>query len=542
MAEETNEQKEVVVNYVNRDEVILSPSLSNRERIGRMARLCYRVELTGDKEKDDATTDRIIKKCIADGHTSVLEHGGISVVFPTCETMDNRHMFTKMLGRPAGKMNIPTPLSVWNGTATESQHKFSTKYRDEEIFQKHKARLGLEIKEEDHQPAPCILADIRAWRDIINERIQVSLDRDTPMMYIVTLKVMYELYKCAPVFFEDLVKKFDEDFMPTVDLIHLDLENNICRLIYNHVPANVIEKDEDGNPIVVEPLTLKRIVEYFFDADEIYAEQSDKASMLSVILTTERALTHQLVRHRREVGYSQESQRYVNYDKKGFSAITPNVDPNTVPAEWIKDREYGTLKEDSPAYKVMDRSLRNSFKDYCELEALGLKSEDARKVLENQCATTIGVTWLRGIGFGNLAYWRVDKHAQFDIRATICRIIRACVQTDHPFFSRFPTQLIISWLNQMKEAKLFDNNAPIDREISRQTERQKKIDEFIENQRKAIIEAARREEEAHKKAIEEKHRAEMAAQAVKDATPLEKPDAPAADADAAPEACDAPDK
>ena len=102
---------------------------------------------------------------------------------------------------------------------------------------------------------------------------------------------------------------------------------------------------------------------------------------ISVKFITDRAVSHELVRHRL-CSFAQESQRYVNYDKKGIIFIRP-VD----------------IKEDSEEYLRWEDSVRHSANEYCVMIKSNLKPEIARSVLPNSTKTEIVVT-------ANLREWR----------------------------------------------------------------------------------------------------------------------------------------
>ena len=123
---------------------------------------------------------------------------------------------------------------------------------------------------------------------------------------------------------------------------------------------------------------------------------------MTVRMIGSRAFSHQLVRHRL-AAYSQESQRYCNYSKDKFGSGVTFIEP--VPFNtWSKELQDN--------FKV---SLQVAEKCYLELIKQGMKAEDARGVLPNQCKTEVVVTM-------NLRSWmhffelRCDKHAQSEIR------------------------------------------------------------------------------------------------------------------------------
>lgn len=87
-----------------------------------------------------------------------------------------------------------------------------------------------------------------------------------------------------------------------------------------------------------------------------------------------RALSHQLVRHRIGVSYSQQSQRYCTFDK-GFNYVIP---PNI-------NRDPELLEK----YREVMASINDAYQFFLEHN---IKAEDARMVLPNACATNLTVT------------------------------------------------------------------------------------------------------------------------------------------------------
>lgn len=123
---------------------------------------------------------------------------------------------------------------------------------------------------------------------------------------------------------------------------------------------------------------------------------------MTVRMIGSRAFSHQLVRHRL-AAYSQESQRYVNYNK----------DKHNKEITFIKPVDFDDWE---PAAQLLfEESLVDAESYYKLLTDNGVKAEDARGVLPNQTKTEIVVTM-------NLRSWmhffemRCDKHAQKEIR------------------------------------------------------------------------------------------------------------------------------
>ena len=100
----------------------------------------------------------------------------------------------------------------------------------------------------------------------------------------------------------------------------------------------------------------------------------EHASMTFRIVTN-RGVTHELVRHRIGCAYSQESTRYVNYQKKGIQFINPSI-----------------INPTSEEYDIIKKSWQEAADHYNELISKGAKPELARTVLPNGLKTEIVVT------------------------------------------------------------------------------------------------------------------------------------------------------
>ena len=113
-----------------------------------------------------------------------------------------------------------------------------------------------------------------------------------------------------------------------------------------------------------------------------------------------RALSHQLVRHRIGVSFSQQSQRYCKFDK-GFEFVTPfTIAKNTECAE---------------KYLEVMNYLNNAYQMFIES---GIPAEDARMVLPNACCTNLTVSInLRALI--HLCQERMCTNAQYEIRTMV---------------------------------------------------------------------------------------------------------------------------
>lgn len=132
---------------------------------------------------------------------------------------------------------------------------------------------------------------------------------------------------------------------------------------------------------------------YSLEAEEVCSDLSKHKSYTFEIVGT-RSFTHQIVRHR-TLSFSQESQRYCNYNMDRFG------------------NSIKFVKSEIPNGAI--ELLKTIEKSYFNLIESGIKPEDARQILPNCTASTIVVT-------GTVEDWkkflklRVDSHAQKEIR------------------------------------------------------------------------------------------------------------------------------
>lgn len=129
---------------------------------------------------------------------------------------------------------------------------------------------------------------------------------------------------------------------------------------------------------------------------------------ITVRFVGDRTMSHQLVRHR-IASYSQESQRYCNYNKAGeLEVIGP---PSVV---------HGS----PTAFSTWKWSVRLSYEVYQRLIEQGVPPEDARSVLPGCTKTEVVTTF-------NLRQWRhffrlrCDSHAQWQIRGLALGVLAA---------------------------------------------------------------------------------------------------------------------
>ena len=104
---------------------------------------------------------------------------------------------------------------------------------------------------------------------------------------------------------------------------------------------------------------------------ELYWEEAN--DWIPVLITTNRAISHQLVRYRKDVVYLQQSQRYVKYDDIEF------IDPEVYFDESNPDKMWEIWEEE------MYRTAKNY--EYCLRE--GYSAQAARLFLPNSAATKL---------------------------------------------------------------------------------------------------------------------------------------------------------
>lgn len=105
---------------------------------------------------------------------------------------------------------------------------------------------------------------------------------------------------------------------------------------------------------------------------------------ISVIMRTNRGMSHELVRHRVGAAYSQESSRYCNYSKNKFNNKVTMLKPF-----FYKNEEQ---------YKIWKENVELAAKGYFDLLKMAT-TEEARELLPNSTETEIAVTY-------NINAWR----------------------------------------------------------------------------------------------------------------------------------------
>jgi len=136
---------------------------------------------------------------------------------------------------------------------------------------------------------------------------------------------------------------------------------------------------------------------------------------LSVLFIGSRAFSHQLVRHRIGVAYSQESMRFCNYNKnEELEVICPS-----------------SIKYHKEAFKTWKYMMETDYRCYRSMIEEGIKPEDARFVLPNGVKTEVFTTM-------NIRQWRhvfydraLNPHAQWEIKELMQDVLKT-------FYKKYP--------------------------------------------------------------------------------------------------------
>jgi len=187
-------------------------------------------------------------------------------------------------------------------------------------------------------------------------------------------------------------------WMELMDSDYFDSGNSIGYRLHQKWPAMFPAPTEVTDSSTVRlldenPLTNK---------DELPVLEMMRHMTLTCNLVGDRTMSHQLVRHRLS-SYSQESQRYCDYGKKGFKFIIPPKIRNAAPdiyKRWLEDTvgDYST---------------------YLALRGVKIPSEDARSKLPNAAKTEVVATNTLGIWDHVFNQRPRNAKAQWQIKDTI---------------------------------------------------------------------------------------------------------------------------
>ena len=153
---------------------------------------------------------------------------------------------------------------------------------------------------------------------------------------------------------------------------------------------------------------------------------------VSIIITCDRGITHEIVRHRL-ASYSQSSTRYCNYSNDKFGNEITVIDLAT-------GFKYDLNNPiDKAKYECWQDAMRYAEAKYMMMLDLGAKPEEARSVLPNSLKTEIVMTM-------NLREWRhffrmrADSHAHPQMREVADEALKVFKEKLPVFFEDFKVE------------------------------------------------------------------------------------------------------
>lgn len=173
---------------------------------------------------------------------------------------------------------------------------------------------------------------------------------------------------------------------------------NIFYPLINSLPENIknifpVSESKKAKLIDLKDLPL-----------ETYFKVRGKHHFLSVMVVTDRGVTHELVRHR-PCSFAQESTRYCNYSKNKFGHSV----------SFIKPLDYDKYHE------IYDKAYQEAEDNYFAFLENGATPDIARAVLPNGIKTSIAVTASED-EWNHIYELRLDKAAHKDMRYTMTLI------------------------------------------------------------------------------------------------------------------------
>ncbi len=241
-------------------------------------------------------------------------------------------------------------------------------------------------------------------------------------MAVLTLKVLYDSESLASQFF-NLMPKFLQ--VDRVDKKELLITGSVraFRELYQANPTVKMVKAiaqilGSRHPLFYEDLLPQRglMKQEGVQVEKVPLETVDvfpadllaKHRHVAVLFVVNRAITHEIVRHR-PVSYLQESQRYCRYSQDKFGNEVTFIKPMF-------------FNEGSEEYSLWEKSMQDTEKIYLKLLESS-SPQAARTVLPNSCKTEL-------ITFANLLEWlhifklRTSKGAEPSMREVMIPLLK----------------------------------------------------------------------------------------------------------------------
>ena len=173
-----------------------------------------------------------------------------------------------------------------------------------------------------------------------------------------------------------------EPYAKLISPAYSDLSDGIAMLSRIESAGRVSHRSEDAAGNDTWKRFIQTVVMHHGDWSIVEHESA------TVEFLVDRGITHELVRHR-HFSYTQESTRFVNYQKKlGLQFINP--------FDWQPDPEDENWRLGSTIWQT---AMVQSEQNYNQLIAVGCAPQIARSVLPNALASKVIMT-------GNLRAWR----------------------------------------------------------------------------------------------------------------------------------------
>lgn len=196
---------------------------------------------------------------------------------------------------------------------------------------------------------------------------------------------------------------------PKVEILdRIDGDQVICDIAR---VARTCYKSEDRINREADRKLVKRLIESKHEAMLEFVD-------VTVKFTTDRGVSHELVRHRM-ASFAQESTRYCNYSKDKFNNELTFIIPS-----WAEVNKLGEIvADDKEAFYDFKRALEMAEAFYLSLIAKGWTAEKARMVLPMSIKTEINMK-------ANLREWRhffklrCHKTAHPDIRVLALDLLK----------------------------------------------------------------------------------------------------------------------
>ena len=157
------------------------------------------------------------------------------------------------------------------------------------------------------------------------------------------------------------------------------------------------------------------LIPHVIKESELTDEELPIHSRITLRIVCDRGVSHELVRHR-VMSFSQESTRYVNYGRRGYTFIEP----------WWWEHQNGVMKH------LMLSEMQHSVDVYAAMIHEGATPQLARAVLPSQIKTEVVVT-ATPAQWAEFLKLRLDKAAHPDMQR-IAHLVQDALDDEIPMF------------------------------------------------------------------------------------------------------------